>query len=358
MKKAISIVLVVILYITADVAKADFTFGTPINLGPIVNSPVLDSQPSISADGLSLFFSSEHSGGYGNSDIWIARRETKNDVWTIVENVGPSINTSYRDSGPDISADGLTLFFSSDRPGGSGESDIWVATRTNKSDPWGTPVNLGSIVNSSSYDAYPSVSADGLTLFLQSNRPGGNGRHDIWMTIRQTKDDSWTKPVNLGSTINSSAIDGDPSISPDNLVLLFTSLRPGGYGISDMYMVRRTTTQDSWDSPINLGPIVNSSSIEAAPSISSDGLTIYFDCERPGGQGSGDLWQSQIIPIVDLNADGIVDADDMCIIVDNWGTDNSLCDIGPMPWGDGIVDVQDLVVLAEHLFNEVPRTGR
>jgi OOP family OmpA-OmpF porin len=354
MKKTISFVLILSLGLATDVTNADFIFGIPNNLGPIVNSPALDSQPSISADGLSLFFSSERPGGYANSDIWVARRATKNDGWTMVENVGPSINTSYRDSGPDISADGLTLFFNSTRPGGSGESDIWVVTRTTKSDAWGTPVNLGPTVNSSSYDAYPSVSADGLTLFMQSNRPGGNGRHDIWMTTRQTKDDPWTKPVNLGSTINSSSIDGDPSISPDGLVLLFTSLRPGGYGISDMYLVRRTTTHDSWDSPINLGPIVNSPSIEAAPSISTNGLTIYFDCERPGGEGSGDLWQAPIIPIVDLNGDGIVDADDMCIIVNNWGTDNSLCDIGPMPFGDGIVDVQDLIVLAEHLFEEFP----
>jgi hypothetical protein len=173
------------------------------------------------------------------------------------------------------------------------------------------------------------------------------------MTTRQTKDEPWTTPVNLGSTINSSAIDGDPSISPDNLVLLFTSLRPGGYGISDMYMVRRTTTQGTWDSPINLGPIVNSPSIEAAPSISTDGLSIYFDCERPGGEGSGDLWQSQIIPIVDFNSDEIVNADDICMIVDHWGTDNRLCDIGPMPWGDGTVDVEDIKVLAEYLFGDM-----
>ena len=61
------------------------------------------------------------------------------------------------------------------------------------------------------------------------------------------------------------------------------------------------------------------------------------------------MWKAAIMPVVDLNSDGIVDADDMCIVVDNWGTDNPLCDIGPMPWGDGIVDVQDLIVLAEHL---------
>ena len=83
-------------------------------------------------------------------------------------------------------------------------------------------------------------------------------------------------------------------------------------------------------------------SVPTAPAVPA---TIY---------GYLDLYQTPIIPIVDLNGDGIVDALDMCIMVDHWGTDYSLCDIGPMPWGDGIVDVQDLIVLAEHLFKEVP----
>jgi hypothetical protein len=94
------------------------------------------------------------------------------------------------------------------------------------------------------------------------------------------------------------------------------------------------------------------------PYISSDGSVFYFVSDRPGGVGGHDLWQAPINPIVDLNSDGVVDALDMCIIVDHWGTDESLCDIGPMPWGDGIVDVQDLIVMAEHLFEEIPRTGR
>jgi hypothetical protein len=68
--------------------------------------------------------------------------------------------------------------------------------------------------------------------------------------------------------------------------------------------------------------------------------------------GQWDIWQVSILPVVDLNDDGIVDAADMCIMVDYWGTDDSLCDIGPMPWGDGVVDVQDLIVLAEHLFED------
>ncbi|MHC4587493.1 MAG: hypothetical protein ACYS3N_23450, partial [Planctomycetota bacterium] len=85
------------------------------------------------------------------------------------------------------------------------------------------------------------------------------------------------------------------------------------------------------------------------PNISADGSTLYFDCDRPGGLGGSDLWQAIILPVVDFNADGIVDGLDVCMMVDNWHTDEPLYDIAPMPFGDGIVDVKDLVLLAEHL---------
>ena len=102
---------------------------------------------------------------------------------------------------------------------------------------------------------------------------------------------------------------------------------------------------------MNLGSTVNSSSRDAEPSISNDGSTLFFMSMRPGGLGNWDLWQVPIEPIVDLNSDGIVDNADICIIIDHWSTDEPLCDVGPMPWGDGVVDVQDLIVLAEHLQN-------
>lgn len=91
--------------------------------------------------------------------------------------------------------------------------------------------------------------------------------------------------------------------------------------------------------------------------ISVDGRTLYFSTEElAAGVGSYDQWQVSIDPVVNLNSDGIIDAADMCIIVDNWGTDNQLFDVGPTPWGDGVVDVQDLIVLAEYLFEEIPPT--
>jgi len=351
MKKTIELILVLLaLSLFANVAKADFTFGTPSNLGPTVNSSAVDSVPSVSADGLELYFVSDRTGGYGGYDLWVATRATTGDDWGIPANLGPTINSSQGVLGPHISRDGLSLYFASNQPGGYGGWDIYVTTRLTLSDPWDTPVNLGPPVNSSANDVGLSISADGLSLFFDSQRSGGSGGPDLWITTRATKDDDWGEPMNLGPTVNSSVNDGRPNISPDGLTLFFTSKRPGGSGDADLWMTTRATKDDPWTGPVNLGSTVNSVSLEFGPGISADGSTLYFVSGRSGGIGGGDIWQALVIPIIDLNGDGLVDAADMCIMVDHWGTDEPSCDIGPMPWGDSIVDVQDLVALSEHLF--------
>jgi hypothetical protein len=356
MKNTISLVLVLALSLIASVANADFTFGEPTNLGPIVNSSSIDAAPCISADGLSLYFFSLRPGGYGAWDIWVTTRDTTDEEWGPPVNLGPIVNSSAEDAGPHISADGLSLYFCSTRPGGYAGGDIWVTTRPTTHNPWGPPVNLGPSINSSS-NWGPSISADGLSLFFHSLRPGGSGGRDLWVTTRATVSDPWGEPFNLGPLVNSEAEDRAPRLSADGLSLFFDSDRPGGYGLRDLCVSKRSTTNDPWEEPFNLGPIVNSSAEDAGPSISADGRTLYF-CDygtihRPGGYGDDDLWQAPIIPIVDFNGDGIVDSADMCIMVDHWGTDEPLCDIGPTPLGEGIVDVQDLIILSEHLFEEV-----
>ena len=93
MKKTISLVLVLALGLTGKVAKADFAFGTPTNLGPTVNSSSEDAVAHTSADGLTLFFQSKRPGGYGNVDIWMTRRETKDAPWTTPTNLGLPVNS-------------------------------------------------------------------------------------------------------------------------------------------------------------------------------------------------------------------------------------------------------------------------
>ena len=359
MKKTIVLVFALTLALTMGVAKADFVFGTPTKLGPAVNSSAADGDVCVSVDGLEMYFEGRRPSGYGGlGDLYVSTRETTSDSWSEAVILDPPISGPDWDGSPSISSDGLELYFTSDR---SGNTDLWVLTRATKDDPWEEPVNLGSTVNSSADDFGPSISGDGLSLYFGSQRSGGLGKIDIWVTTRATKDAPWEQPVNLGSPVNGSLDEAMPDISADGRVLFFCDFmgppqRAGGYGGQDLWMTTRISTSDPWQEPINLGPVVNSSAFDFSPHISPDGSTFYFTTDRGGVNRFEvvDIWQAQLIPIVDLNGDGIVDAADMCIVVDNWGTDNQLCDVGPMPWGDGVVDVEDLIVIAEHLFEEFP----
>jgi len=334
-------------------ANADFTIGLPTNMGPIVNSTAMDAHPTMSPDGLTLFFMSTRNVEWSQYELWVTSRASVFADWEPPVNLGPTVNTKYSDLAPAISADGLTLYFASERPGGCGSRDIWVTTRVTIDDPWAPPVNLGLPVNSSYGDGRPCISADGLSLFFTSwDRPGGFGKGDLWVTTRQTKDDDWEEPVNLGPTVNSPYNDTGPDISSDGLCLFFASDRPGGYGLDDLWVTTRRTRYDPWGQPIHLGPLVNNVGRDGTPNVSADGSTLYF-ASPTGGFGSGDIWKAPLLPVVDFNGDEIVDAADMCIMVDYWGTNEQLCDIGPMPWGDGIVDVQDLIVLSEYLFTDL-----
>jgi hypothetical protein len=354
--KHVLIGFIVTLFLCGENANADFVFGTPTNLGPIVNSPGADWAAGHPANGLELYFESGRVGGYVGWDLWVTTRETIHDDWGDPINLGSTINSNYLTHGSSVSLDGLSLYFASNEPGGSGDLDLWFTTRPTVFDSWVEPVNLGPTVNSLVEDMRPSISADELSIYFTSKRSGGYGGFaDLWITTRASVSEPWGVPENLGPTVNSSFGEGLPSISADGRTLFFSDygfepFRPGGYGRQDLWV---TTKDNSWSTPVNLGPTVNSSAADFGPSISPNGTALYFSSDRPGGVGNYDIWQVSILPIIDLNGDGIVDAADMCIIVDHWGENYSLCDIGPTPLGDGIVDVQDLIVLAEHLFEEI-----
>jgi len=270
--------------------------STPTNLGPTVNSSAQDSTPSISADGLSLYFSSKRSGGW--ADLWVTTRATVSDPWDPPVNLGPTINSAETDVTPSISADGLTLYFSSYRPGGHGKMDIWIATRQTTDDEWGAPENLGPTINSSALDWSPSISDDGLELFIHSDRPSSYGGDELWVARRKTIDDPWSEPVNLGPPVNSLSLEATPSISADGLLLFFQSDRPDGYGGPvDIWVAMRPTTYANWGTPVNLGPVINTWGFDGSPSISADGSALYFVSNRSGGQGDLDLWQVSITPM-------------------------------------------------------------
>jgi hypothetical protein len=339
--------------------RADFAFGPPQNLGPTVNSSFADGAIDISADGLEMYFCSfTRPGGFGYEDLWVSTREDINDPWAPPVNLGPPVNSSYRESYPSVSSDGLTLYFSDyfyrpDRPGGVGGHDLWMATRTSRRDPWGEPTNLGAGVNSPADEEAPSISHDGLTLIFSSERAGTRGFDDLWMCTRPATQDPWSLPVNLGPVVNSDYYELNGQLSSDGLTLFFESDRPGGLGGYDIWVAVRKSIDDRWGPPINLGPPVNTVGEDGLGAVSADGKTLYFAGDRPGGWGSWDMWQAAILPVVDFNGDGNVAGKDLLVMAEHWGTDEQLCDIGPMPWGDGVVDLQDLTVLAEYIGIEV-----
>jgi Tol biopolymer transport system component len=327
--------------------KADFTFGDPVNLKSVlpILDPAYDAVDSFSCDGLEMYIDSKRPGGYGDWDIWVSRCATDTGEWSAPENLGPLVNTPSCDSEASISADGLEMYFTSDRPAG-GPADIYLATRATKNDPWGASMNLGAEINSPLHDSEPWITPNGLELYFGSWRPGGYGQGDLWVTTRPPTIDAWAQPMNLGSAVNSPTYDGSPCVSSDGRMLFFHSRRQGGHGQTDLWMTRRGSASDAWEHPVNLGPQVNGPGDDAYPRLSPDGQSLYFwatDYQN---------YQVSIIPVVDFNADGSVDLADLVLLIDNWGTDNTLYDIGPYAWGDGKVDVEDLKVFIAHWEKE------
>jgi len=334
-------------------ANADFAFGEPVRFSSTMLQAT-DDIDCFSSDGLEMYI--DRGFGGGNGDLWVLKRASVDDDWGPPVNLGPAVNSSQEDVLASISADGLTLYFQSNRPGGYGDTDIYMTTRATQNDPWGTALNMGTTINSSATEADVWISTNGLELYFLSYRSGGYGFGDIWVARRATESDPWGVPVNLGPPVNSGYREHLPSLSPDGLLLLFsdpsdtTSPRPGGYGGADMWMTRRASLSDPWQTPANLGPKVNGPDIECLPRISPDGLTLYFCGTR---SGAWDVWQVPIIPIVDFNGDEKVDTQDLLRLIESWGKDDPSVDIGPMSWGDGKVDENDLEVLMSYWQKEI-----
>jgi len=208
-----------------------------------------------------------------------------------------------------VTADGREVYFCSERtvPGGrraeagatpvtaARTADIWMATRT--ADGWSSPVWLGPSVNSSAADYYPTLTQAG-TLYFSSNREGSLGQNDVYRARRV--DGAWTAPENLGPPINTSGREFDPFIAPDESYLIFASERPGGLGRSDLYLsVHRE--DGSWAPPVNLGAPINSSASEYTPNVSPDGRYLFF---TSGREGTDDLYWVDAAVIAKAQARG------------------------------------------------------
>lgn len=271
-------------------------WSAPINLGPLVNAASFDqSGPTLSKDGLSLYFASNREGGYGRNDLWVAHRASRDDAWEEPQVLGPNINGAGDDFGPTFSTNGHWMYFSSDRAGGCGGQDLYVSYRQHTQDDfdWQPAVNLGCAVNSPFTDWLPDLfddSENGVTLYFSSNRPGGIGLLDTYAST-QVEDGSFG-PAVLVPELSSTARDARPVISRDGLELFIASDRAGGMGDWDLWVSHRASTLDPWGTPVNVGASVNTAYFEAAPSVSADGTMLFFRSTRPGGFAVGDLYVS------------------------------------------------------------------
>ena len=265
----------------------------------------------------------------------------------VATNAGRSINTEYTEKFPMVLPDGLTLFFSSDRPGGQGDLDIYVCTRKSMTDQWGEPINLGSTINTKAMDHSVTVSEDGHWMIFTSEKEGGYGKADLYLSYRQDVSNplGWGEAKNAGSVINKVANNrsiwtacplfheenGQAKVyftsnrtgSGDAYVSSYTNRkfttpvkikgintekgeyhfapqegliwtdRNGGFGGSDIWITTKRKGTEEWETPIPLGSNINTPSNEEMPSITKDKSLFVFCSDKPGGAGKQDIYFAQ-----------------------------------------------------------------
>lgn len=251
------------------------------------NTTFLDGCPSVSRDGKTFFMASNRTGSQG-LDIWVSRRASTDQPWGEPVNMGEPVNSSSNDFCPMASRDTDEFYFVSNRPGGCGGDDIYV-TRFRTDGTVEAPRNVGCDVNSPANEAGPvPVSEPGgrVLLYFSSTRPGGFAPDTAGATggdsdlyASELRDGRWQAPT-LVAGVNTAQEDGQPYIQHDALELYFFSTRPGGQGAQDIWRATRARVQDAWSTPVNLGDAVNSAASETRPSMSWDGTILYFGSTR------------------------------------------------------------------------------
>ena len=270
-------------------------WSAPVRLDAPVNTPASDQHPALSPDGLSLYITSTRSGGYGSTDLWVCHRTTRQSPWGPATNIGTTINGGGRDFSPVFSPDGHWMIYARASDGNENNDDIYITHRADKRNDfgWETPVSLGPNINVDRFgDSGPSLFEDSATgllnLYFTSNRPGGVGDWDIYRSVR-LDDGTWT-PAELVPEVSTSNRDVRTTIRGDGLEMIITSANPAYLPAPnpqaplDLYVSTRPTTQSPWSTPVNLGLTVNSAGptvIDSAPYLSRDGKTLLFYSNRP-----------------------------------------------------------------------------
>ncbi|MBL4586924.1 MAG: PD40 domain-containing protein [Flavobacteriales bacterium] len=271
----------------AKAVKSPVPF-VPTNLGESVNSDQYEYFPVLTADEKTLVFTrnQRRSGAMDYQEDFYVSNSNGTD-WGAARNIGAPINTDDNEGAQTITADGSQLFFiGCNRRGGKGSCDIYFALREGRR--WGKPQNLDSPVNTSKWESQPSISSDGKVLYFASNRPGGLGGSDIYVT-HLAPNGEWTVPRNLGEQINTKFAEETPFIHPDGKTLYFTSDGHIGMGQKDIYVTRKDAN-GNWSEPKNLGYPINTWKDEMGLFVAASGETAYFSSDRKEGFGKLDLY--------------------------------------------------------------------
>lgn len=251
----------------------------PVNLGENINSEYNEYWPSVTADGQTLVFTvlapvggrGARPGAMLQEDFYISRKEQGR--WNPAESTGRPLNTPGNEGAQSLSADGRYMFFTAcDRTGGMGSCDIYISRRVD--DTWTAGTNIGSPVNTSAWETQPSLSADGKQLYFASNRPGGKGGMDLWTSHRK-EDGTWGNPVNLGDSINTPFDEMSPFIHPDNKTLYFSSRGKPGMGGFDLFYARKES-DTMWTQVHNLGYPINTYADEIGLVLEASGINAYY----------------------------------------------------------------------------------
>ena len=297
-KVAVALVLVLVAIAVVPAVRSARGLGSfgawsaPRNLGAGVNTLAIDGCPFIVKGDDTLYFASNRAGGLGGLDLYVTYK-ADDGSWSVPLNLGGSINTPGNEFCPMVSTDGHSLYFVSNRPGGVGGDDLYVAHRQRAGDDtgWQDVTNMG-VVNSPANDFTPTILGDDGTghavLYFSSNRPGGVGGVDIYQS--QRGDDGTFGAATLVPELSTAKDDERPNVRHDGKELFFDSNRDGSAGY-DLWVSTRDDATRPWSAPTQV-PGVNSNGVEGRPTISWDGATLYFMSNRAGGFGVQDIYVS------------------------------------------------------------------
>ena len=256
-------------------------FGNPVPLAT-VNSASFERDPFLTADELTLYLSTARIGSMGG-DTWVATRASIAAAFgTPVR--ATSFSTAGNETKTSITADGLFAVVGSDQGGGAGGVDVWETSRATTTAAWAplTRTHL-MMVDTAASDHDPMISADGLRIYAAPSAPGAQ---HIVVASRASTSANFGAPVTI---INSGANDGDPSVTPDEKIIVFYSGRPSPFTGGNIWYATRSTASAAFGTPL-LVPDVNTNSNDGDPHLSPDGCRIYFG--RDGGAADWELYMA------------------------------------------------------------------